>query len=193
MLRSAALLVLMALLLSSCHRGNRAVIIQPFGDFSPVETQRVYQQVKRIIPNAVLRPSIPLPQYAYYPARSRYRADELIKYLKQYSANDSIVIGLTNKDISTTKGKVADWGIMGLAYRPGASCVVSTYRLSRSNQSEQFYKVAVHELGHTQGLPHCSDPTCYMRNAEGGNPLDQEKDFCTNCKSFLKNRGWLLP
>jgi archaemetzincin len=29
-----------------------------------------------------------------------------------------------------------------------------------------------------------------MRDAEGGNPLDEEKDFCKNCTKFLKNNGW---
>jgi archaemetzincin len=56
----------------------------------------------------------------------------------------------------------------------------------------QFYKVAIHELGHTQGLPHCENKTCYMRDAEGGNPLEEEVDFCKTCKMFLKNRGWVL-
>jgi archaemetzincin len=31
-----------------------------------------------------------------------------------------------------------------------------------------------------------------MRDAEGGNPLDEEIDFCKSCKMFLKNRAWLL-
>lgn len=39
------------------------------------------------------------------------------------------MIGITQKDISTSKGQYADWGIMGLAYRPGNSCVASYYRL----------------------------------------------------------------
>ena len=61
---------------------------------------------------------------AWYPARDRYRADSLIRYLGRFGSADTILIGLTNKDISTTKGQIRDWGIMGLGYCPGTSCVV---------------------------------------------------------------------
>ena len=81
---------------------------------------------------------------------------------------------------------------MGLGYTPGQACVVSTYRLAASGRDSQLYKVAVHELGHTQGLQHCKDTTCFMRDAEGGNHLDAEKGFCPDCKRFLRNKGWRL-
>ena len=79
---------------------------------------------------------------------------------------------------------------MGLGYRPGNACVVSSYRLSKKNKTEQFYKVALHELGHTEGLPHCKNKTCLMRDAEGGNPLNEEKEFCISCKKYLKGKKW---
>jgi archaemetzincin len=81
---------------------------------------------------------------------------------------------------------------MGLGYRPGKSCVVSDFRLSCKNKNEQCYKLVLHELGHTAGLPHCKVKTCLMRDAKGGNPFDQEKSFCGECKSFLKSKGWKL-
>jgi archaemetzincin len=34
--------------------------------------------------------------------------------------------------------------------------------------------------------------TCFMRDAEGGNPLNEEKEFCSTCKSFLVKKGWRL-
>jgi archaemetzincin len=107
-------------------------------------------------------------------------------------SGDTTIIGLTTKDISTTKGKFKDWGIMGLANCPGTACVVSTFRLNKNKLSEQFYKVAIHELGHTSGLPHCKEKSCYLRDAEGGNPLDEEVAFCKRCTSHLKSKGWKL-
>lgn len=101
-----------------------------------------------------------------------------------------MTIGLTSKDISAARGKIRDFGIMGLGYRPGKACVASKYRLSRENTDEQFYKVAIHELGHTQGLPHCPEKMCFMRDAEGKNPTDEETDFCRKCKTFLINKNW---
>lgn len=81
---------------------------------------------------------------------------------------------------------------MGLGYRPGNACVASSFRLTKKNKTQQFHKVALHELGHTQGLPHCPDKSCLMRDAEGGNPLDEEKAFCASCRQYLKSKNWKL-
>jgi archaemetzincin len=78
---------------------------------------------------------------------------------------------------------------MGLGYRPGNACVASSFRLNTKNKNEQFYKIAIHELGHTQGLKHCPDKTCFMRDAEGKNPTNEEKDFCQNCKKVLRSKA----
>lgn len=150
----------------------------------------VYSQIKKVNNSAILNSAIPFPRNTFYQDRNRYRADSLIKYLSRFFGSDTVVIGLTSKDISTTKGNIKDWGVMGLGYCPGNSCIASTFRLSKSNINEQFYKVAIHELGHTQGLPHCPNKTCYMRDAEGGNPLNKENEFCAKCKDFLIKKGF---
>jgi archaemetzincin len=168
------------------------VIIQPFGDFPATQTRIVYNQIKQVCTKTVLRSPVPLPATAFYASKQRYRADSLIRFLKTHGSADSVVIGLTTEDISTMKGKVADWGVMGLAYRPGNACVVSSFRLNKRRVADQFFKVAIHELGHTQGLPHCAERTCFMRNAEGGNPTDEETGFCARCKAFLKRKGWQM-
>jgi archaemetzincin len=173
-------------------KNPRAIILQPFNDLSTSQIEIVYKQLKMINAKIVLRKAVPLPASAFYKPRNRYKADLLIRFLSTLANSDTIVIGMSSKDISTTKGTVEDWGVMGLAYRPGNACVVSTFRLNEKNKSEQFYKVTIHELGHTEGLPHCENKMCYMRNAEGGNPLDEEIDFCKSCKAFLQYKGWLL-
>jgi archaemetzincin len=162
------------------------------GNFSQPLARSVFAQIKMIDPLTIIRPAIPLPSSAYYTPRARYRADTIISYLSRHIGADTVIIGITDQDISTSKGKIPDWGVMGLGYCPGNACVVSTFRLSQKNLSSQFYKVAVHELGHTQGLPHCPEKTCFMRDAEGGNPVNEETGFCQSCKSFLKNKGWNL-
>src|SRR5688572_8458546 len=63
---------------------------------------------------AEIKETASMPKEAYYKPRNRYRADELLKDLKTYTGCDKI-IGITNKDISTTKNNIYDWGIMGLA------------------------------------------------------------------------------
>lgn len=131
-----------------------------------------------------------LPATAYYKPRSRYRAPIVLTYLNTYSGYDKI-IGITAKDISTTKNEIYDWGIMGLGSCPGKACVISTFRLKTPNKplfNERFIKVALHELGHTMGLPHCTfSTTCFMESAEGSiRSVDREtKSLCTNCSKLL--------
>src|SRR4051812_21315102 len=116
---STAICLLLFVAFQACHSssGPRVIVIQPFSDFPPELSQSVYRQVKLINDKTLLRSSISLPLAAYYPPRARYRADRLIAFLKRTVVDDdSVVIGLTGKDISTTKGDIADWGVMGLAY-----------------------------------------------------------------------------
>lgn len=129
---------------------------------------------------------------AYYPARNRYRADSLLLYLKKQTPKGHVTLGLTSKDISCTNGDIPDWGIMGLSYCPGKASVTSTYRLSKKNLLEQFFKTSIHELGHAMGLDHCPVKTCFMRDAEGKNTTNEEKEFCPKCKKFLIEKGWNL-
>lgn len=188
--------LLWSCLVSACRgrtvHADRVVVIQPLGEFSLVQATKISQQLKTLHAKVLVRPAIPLSARAYYAPRNRYRADTLIQWLSGFGNSDTVIIGFTNKDVSVTKGNIRDWGVMGFGFCPGYACVASSFRLAKSNREEQFYKVAVHELGHTQGLPHCDEHSCLMRDAEGGNPLNEEKDFCPPCKAFLKSKGWRL-
>ncbi|MNU14738.1 hypothetical protein D3C71_28550 [compost metagenome] len=171
---------------------GKTIMIQPLGDFAPELSRSMLHQVRQINTKTYLCKPLPMPAQAYYQPRNRYRADSIIHTLSHKSGADTVWIALTHKDISVTKGAVADWGVMGLGFRPGNACVASTFRVNKDKVKDQFFKIAIHELGHTQGLPHCPVPTCYMRDAEGGNPTDAETGFCPSCKDFLIRKGWQL-
>ena len=133
-----------------------------------------------------------LPIAAFYKPRNRYRATVLLESIDSYKGYDKI-IGITTKDISTTKNNIYDWGIMGLANSPGKSCIISTFRIKTPNKllfNDRFIKVALHELGHTMGLPHCTfSKVCFMEAAEGTiKSVDREKRFlCSNCKKLISH------
>ncbi len=191
------LIILLSIFLFGCNdpmviQENTPIIIdmQPFNDMTPKQVTFIYNELIKIYPHIEVKKTIALPGTAFYSKRNRYRADSLIRYLKASTPKGHVTIGLTNKDISHTNGKIQDYGIMGLAYRPGKSCVVSTYRLSRENLLIQFLKLSLHELGHTQNLPHCPETTCFMRAAEGKNHFDEQTDFCPKCKRHLIHKGW---
>ena len=166
------------------------VNIQPLGNISEEQVKYVHGELIRIFPSVWINQAIPLPLSAFYAPRNRYRADSLIAFLNRVTEDGQVTIGITTKDISTTKGKIQDWGVMGLGFCPGKACVVSTFRLSKNELLDQLFKTCIHELGHTQGLDHCPVKTCFMRDAEGGNPTNEETGFCSNCKAILIAKGW---
>ncbi len=140
----------------------------------------------------------PLPKPAYYPARGRYRAERLLEFLAEHATERAhVALGLTTVDISTTKGRIADWGILGLATLDGRSAVLSSFRCQRgardaSHARERFAKTAVHELGHSFGLPHCATPGCLMHDGEGSVlTSDREADFCDATRARLAAAGVL--
>ena len=109
--------------------------------------------------------------------------------MSRRAQENEIYLGITSYDISSTKNGKPDFGIMGLGFRPGKACVASDFRLK---DKSNFFKVVIHELGHTAGLHHCPEKTCFMRDAEGHNPTDEETGFCPSCKKSLLAKGWKL-
>lgn len=169
----------------------KQIIILPLGKNTPASfSNDIYQKIKAIIPSTTLGATTAMPAFAYNASRGRYRADSLLGWMSKMAKPNQVYLGVTTVDISTTLRGVQDWGVMGLGLRPGNACIASSFRLKHDKYN--FWKVAIHELGHTAGLPHCPEPTCLMRDAEGGNPLKHEKAFCKNCKTLLVQKGWSL-
>lgn len=169
--------------------GKTNIRLLPLGKIDDRYVHEVLAQLKKAHHGIELLPAEPLPTFAWYAPRNRYRADSIIAWLQKKAAYNETYIALTTADISVTKGDIKDFGVMGLGYCPGRACVASLFRLKNKNN---FYKVAIHELGHTAGLPHCPEKTCYLRDAEGGDPTANEIGFCKSCTAYLKNKGWNL-
>jgi archaemetzincin len=170
------------------------IAVQYFSDFDNELLDIVHAGIDSVFDAyIVFLPVVSLPESAYYTPRKRYRAEKLLDFLVEQCPDDCTkIVGLTAKDISTTKGEYDDWGIFGLGQLGGRACVVSTYRLGRGQVSdkrfhERLVKVINHELGHTFGLLHCSNKGCLMEDAKGMiKTVDQESGkFCLECKKYL--------
>jgi archaemetzincin len=143
-----------------------------------------------------------LPSAAYYSPRRRYRAEKLLAFLdgRVEPGVCDLVMGFTRVDISTTKGKHADWGILGLAWVGGPSGVMSTHRLGkrvgRRVKAMRAVKVMNHELGHALGLEHHDRIGCLMEDAGGTvKTVDRESGLlCDDSRLELERRqGFPLP
>ena len=211
-MKSSQLLIFAVILFFSCKEESAlstsanqektketlSIVIQPFEGLPPSTADFVKVKLNEIYSGEVtINEPIPLPKEALNQDRSRYRADSLIRFLNSFAKEDQLIIGLTSKDISITKGKDPDYGIMGLGFSPGKSCIASTFRLKGENRLEKLFKLAIHELGHTQGIAqtttkHCPEKTCIMRDAKGRDHWDELNDFCSKCKPVLIDAGWAL-
>ncbi len=201
LIKSSFLFLLILLGCSPTLSPKLDIIIVPIGDVPEAmvdSVQHFLAAAYGVSPQQIT--AVALPESAFINMKSpRYRADSLLVYLKQIRKVEKadFAFGLTAEDVSTTKrdangeikkpeAKYADWGIMGLAYRPGKEAVVSTFRLNTAHPN--FYarlkKVSVHEFGHNLGLPHCPDKRCVMTDAaESIKTIDGcEAALCRSCK-----------
>jgi archaemetzincin len=177
--------------------------LQPIGQYDPAQLQFIQNELQQFykVPVILLKET-PMPvTFRNMTKGERYSADSIIKWLAQ-TAPDSItkVVGLTHKDIFTTvkenwqikepESKYAVWGIFGLGYMPGRSCVISDHRLKTNDMARFHHRlrtVIIHELGHNMGLPHCSTKSCIMSDAnERIQTVDNSADnYCKKCKERL--------
>lgn len=180
--------------LSTPNISKTTIGLYPLGNFDSSLLATLKNEITQFYNySTVVLEGSALPPNAYYKPRNRYRADSILDYLLQIRPkNIDYIVGLTEKDISCTNGKIKDWGVFGLGFMPGRSCVISTYRLKPSAKSNEHFrerlaKVVIHELGHNFGLDHCPNPDCIMRDAEGTiKSVDQElKVLCKSCKTKL--------
>lgn len=200
------ILFFLAIYILSCNQPQPKKLavtigIQPLGKFDESLIDSLSKTITKVYGfQCTVFPVKPMPKEAFINTKvPRYRADWLIHYLNE-TIPDSVyyLIGLTEFDISTTKkdgfgrtkkpiSNYTDWGVFGLGYCPGPTCIVSTKRLKTDNRLiflERFRKICIHELGHNLGLEHCTTEKCVMQDAaETIKTIDNVNlEICEKCK-----------
>ena len=183
-----------------CPPLGYVIELQPLGTFSQEKAEQLRNEfVKQLAlvfrtkskveldASVIVRESKAIPASCLYKPRNRYWAGAILKKLHTtHGGNNEIVtIDLTNRDISTSIHGQYNYGIMGLSFRPGDACVVSTYRLKRK---DDLWKVTMHEFLHSRGLPHCKkdDVKCLMQDAHGKNTCYMKHGLCEDCRKRLE-------
>lgn len=162
------------------------LVIVPFADFPAGIAQALAEELAlRGISTRIDAP-VPLPDAAYAPARGQYRGEPLLALVSGHGARH--VLGITQRDLFARDLNF----IFGIA-SPGGACVVSTSRLVIGADDKLFrarlLKEAVHELGHTLGLGHCTDPGCVMHFSNSLADTDRKGNaYCERCMARFKPR-----
>ena len=175
---------------------QRVVVLVPLGNVDEGLISVAKAAIEaRVDASVRVDPKRELPKEAWYEPRKRWRAEKLIEALKADPPKDAWkIVGLTEAEISTTKGDVYDWGIAGLGDIGGPACVASAllYRKwskTRAVLERRFGDNVVHELGHTLGMPHCETKGCVMADAKG-KPMQSadasDGDYCAVCRKLAE-------
>lgn len=196
-------LLMLTFIFFSCKLDNETYVsneysvgLLSYGDYSDSELKKLQSDIQNcfdtLIPeiavNVELLGNNHIPNNCWNANHHRLRADSLLRYQSGLLADKSAyILGVTSKDISSSVHGIDDWGILGLSRRPGRTAVVSNYRVSNK---QLLYKVAVHELLHSFGLPHCGnkDRSCYICDADKRPQLEKQTRLCPECKSRLLGR-----
>ena len=172
---------------------TQGIILVSCGLFESKLVKRVTKDVSREFRLPVYSRDCTMDIYQFYnPGRRQYDANGLLKMISEKAPEDAIkVIGMMRVDLYIP---ILTY-IFGQASLHGNTGVVSLYRLRNEHYGlepdydlliDRFSKVIIHELGHTFGLIHCSNPVCVMRSSTYVEDLDQkEKTFCYRCRAEL--------
>ena len=142
---------------------------------------------------AVISEIMPIPEEAFNNTRQQYRSDIILSRVRSLAEKEKaldLVLGIVDIDIFVQELNF----VFGEAECPGKAALISLWRLKPEFYGkapnmdlfqERTTKEAVHELGHTLGLKHCSNPFCVMYFSNSIFETDRKQSlFCTKC--YLK-------
>jgi archaemetzincin len=184
----------------------RCIYILPIGPIDGAVLRTVAQEIRlRLDYQCTIIQNLGDPAYAFEASREQYSSGRILKEIlknKRLCANSKStvkVLGIVDVDLCTP---ILTF-VFGEAQLGGTAAIVSLCRLR-----QKFYglppdpdllliraqKEALHELGHTFGLVHCSNPRCVMYFSNSVRNIDvKTNNFCDSCAMLLSEKKRRVP
>jgi archaemetzincin len=169
------------------------------GQVDLAAVSRIQESLDTIFPNTesiLINETLPVPKEAFDRKRKQYRSEIILGRVEEYAEKQKTlqrILGITDVDIFTSSLNF----VFGEARCPGKVALISLHRLrpefdgGKPNVEllmDRTEKEAVHELGHTFGLAHCSNPFCVMYFSNSIFDTDRKQSlFCSKCQTRIES------
>lgn len=170
------------------------ICLQPFNSINKNLLEKIGTKLQEIFkhPYKILKTK-ELPINAFFRRRRQWHSTTILELAinKDIPKDCERILGIVDVDLYVENLNF----IFGEADIKNKSAIISIFRLSPQYYMlpkddklfhQRVIKEAIHELGHTYGLPHCENKNCIMFFSNTLEDTDRKgPDFCSKCKEKL--------
>ena len=164
------------------------IVLIPIGEIEETILETLGQALAEVFGQGTqIGDNMPIPRESYIHSRSQYLASPFLSLIPLPGSGNR-ALGVVDVDIFASGLNF----VFGIADTAGRRALISLRRLRQEFYGlppdeelfrERTVKEAVHELGHTYGLKHCSDTTCVMHFSNSLGDTDLKGwNFCPACQ-----------
>jgi len=165
--------------------------ILPVGNVETKSLMPIKEGLPKVFPKTttLIVGNLPLPEKAFDKNRRQYRSNQILASIQSCDPQKEVdrILGVVDVDIF-----VPDLNfVFGEATFPGKAALISLWRLKPEFSgepanvkllAERSVKEAIHEVGHTLGLKHCTRSSCVMFFSNSIFDTDRKQRlFCDEC------------